>query len=66
VIKFNCPQSLDGALLIQELKAVGVIVKTDSSGVTAPFIDGAGDLYLDIAETDKTKAAEIVANHQAI
>jgi hypothetical protein len=64
MIKFNRPQSLDGALLIEELTAAGVKVKSDSYGITAPFIDGAGDLYLDIAAKDQAKAAEIVAAHQ--
>ena len=66
MIKFNRPNSLDGDLLIQELNAAGVNVKTDRSGVTAPYVDGVGDFYLDIADKDKTKAAEIVANHQAL
>jgi hypothetical protein len=65
MIKFNRPQSLDGALLIEQLKAAGVKVKPDSYGITAPFIDGAGDLFLDIDAKDQAKAAEVIANHSA-
>jgi hypothetical protein len=64
MIKFNRPQSLDGALLINELEAAGVKVAADISGIKAPFIDGAGDMFLDIAAKDESKAASIVAAHE--
>ena len=66
MIKFNRPETLDGALLIQELTAAGVKVKPDSSGITAPFIDGEGNFYLDIAAKDEAKASGIVAAHKAV
>jgi len=62
MIKFNKPQNLNGAELIDELKAVGVIVNAE----TSPFIDGNGDFWLDIATADKAKAEPIVAAHIAI
>jgi hypothetical protein len=65
MIKFTCPDKLDGAILIQELQAVGVEVKTDRFGIVAPFIDGNGDLFLDIAAKDQAKAAEIISSHKA-
>ena len=66
MIKFNRPQSLDGALLIDELAAAGVKVTADCSGIKAPFIDGAGDLFLDIDAKDQAKAAEVIVNHSAV
>lgn len=63
MIKFNRPQSLDGALLIEELNAAGVVVNADSSKIIAPFIDGEGNLYLDILEKDETKAKEVISKH---
>lgn len=65
MIQFTKPHNLDGALLIEELKLAGVTVATDRSGITAPFIDGAGDLFLDIDAKDQFKAAEVIANHSA-
>jgi hypothetical protein len=59
MIQFTKPTNLNGAELVAELAAVGVIVNT----VTSPFIDGAGDFWLDIAEADKAKATPIVAAH---
>ena len=64
MIKFTKPKVLNGAILIDELTTAGVKVTADSSGIKAPFIDGSGDLYLDIAAKDQAKAAEIVAAHR--
>jgi hypothetical protein len=57
MIKFNRPTNLNGAELRTELNAVGI----EMSG--SPFIDGAGDFWLDIAAKDKVKASTIVAAH---
>jgi hypothetical protein len=65
MIKFTCPDKLDGAILIQELQAAGIEVKADRFGVVAPFIDGNGDLFLDIAAKDQAKATEVLTTHKA-
>ena len=57
MIKFNKPQNLNGAELIDELTAAGVTV-TDS-----PYLDAHGDLYLDIKDADASKAEKVVAAH---
>jgi len=57
MIKFNQPNSLNGAELLNELKAANVEVNK------FPFIDGNGDFWLDVQESDKDKAAAIVAAH---
>jgi hypothetical protein len=59
MIKFDKPQNLNGAELIDELKAIGVIVNAE----TSPFIDGNGDFWLDIPTANKKKAEPIVAAH---
>ena len=57
MIQFIKPQNVNGAELLVELNAGGVIV-TES-----PMIDGDGNLWLDITEADKAKAMPIVAAH---
>ena len=57
MIKFNQPASLNGAELLDELKAANIGI------VKSPFIDGNGDFWLDIKESDKDKAVPIVAAH---
>lgn len=66
MIQFTKPETLDGALLIKELLAVGVKVKPDLAGICAPFIDGNGNFFLDIASKDEAKAGEIVAAHKGV
>jgi len=67
MVSFTKPNNLDGAKLIDELIAAGVnIIGQDAFahlGKTPPQIDGDGNLLLDIADSDKAKAAEIVAAH---
>ena len=67
MISFNKPINLDGAKLIDELIAAGIaIIGNDEIahlGKTPPNVDGEGNLWLDIAEADKTKATAIVAAH---
>jgi len=57
MLQFIKPSNLNGAELLQELNAAGVLVTTN------PMIDGDGNLWLDVLEKDKSKAGEIVANH---
>jgi len=59
MIKFDKPQNLNGSELIDELKAVGIIINAE----TSPFIDGNGNFWLDISKADKAKAEPIVAAH---
>ena len=60
MIKFNKPANLNGAELLDELAAVGIVLDLTTQ---APLIDGNGDLWLDVKSADKTKAAEVVAGH---
>jgi len=57
MIQFTKPQNLNGAELLAELNAAGLLI------TNSPMIDGAGDFWLDIAEGDKAKATPIVAAH---
>jgi hypothetical protein len=57
MIQFTKPQNLNGAELLAELNAAGLLI------TNSPMIDGAGDFWLDIAEADKAKATPIVAAH---
>ena len=58
MIKFDKPQKLNGSELLDELNAGNVAISTP------PLLDGNGDLWLDIAEKDKSKADAIVGLHQ--
>ena len=55
MIQFTKPQNLNGAELLNELKAAGVTAKT-------PTIDG-NTFWLDLDASDKAKAQPIVAAH---
>ena len=57
MIKFNKPINLNGSELKIELNIAGIEMHNP------PFIDGNGDFWLDIADTDKAKALPIVAAH---
>ena len=57
MIKFDKPQNLNGAELLIELNAAGLAISEP------PFLNGNGDLFLEIAESDAKKAAPIVAAH---
>ena len=59
MISFTKPENLNGKELVEQLNAVGININTK----TSPFDDAQGNLLLDIAEADKTKAASIVAAH---
>jgi hypothetical protein len=57
MITFTKPINLNGSELLAELNA-GQVTITE-----LPQIDGNGVLWLDVKETDKTKAEKIVALH---
>lgn len=57
MIQFTKPENLNGAELLAELNAGGVVI------TEPPSIDGNGDLWLEIAQADKAKATPIVAAH---
>ena len=59
MIQFTKPQNLNGAELVAELAAVGVVVDITNS----PYLDGEGVLWLNIKEADEAKATPIVAAH---
>ena len=60
MIKFDKPANLNGAELLNELAAVGIVLDLTTQ---APLIDGNGDLWLDVKSADKVKTGEVVAAH---
>ena len=60
MIQFTLPTNLNGTELRKELNDAGVAI---SDGLNSVMDDGCGNLLLDIAEADKTKATPIVAAH---
>ena len=54
---FNKPAKLNGATLTDELAALGIIVDQ-------VMLDGLGNLVLAIADKDKAKADQVIANHK--
>lgn len=60
MIKFNKPENLNGAELLDELAVVGIVLDKINQ---APLIDGNGDFWLDVKKTDEAKAAAVVAAH---
>lgn len=63
MIQFTKPAQLNGAQLKDELRAVGVAITDDNQAVST---DGERTLWLNIADTDKVKAQEVVAQHIGI
>jgi hypothetical protein len=59
MITFTKPANLNGKELVEQLNAAGININTE----TSPFDDGQGNLLLDIAPADETKAEAIVAAH---
>lgn len=57
MIKYTKPKNLNGAELLEELNAAGISI------TEPPFIDGNGDLFLDISAADAKKAESVVAAH---
>ena len=60
MLKFTKPIELNGEQLIKELNDSGVKIEK------IPFLDGNGDLWLDVAQKDKSKAETIVNAHIGI
>lgn len=60
MIKFDKPKNLNGAELLDELAAVGIVLDKFKQ---APLIDGNGDFWLDIESGDEDKVAKVVAAH---
>jgi hypothetical protein len=57
MIKFNKPANLNGAELLAELNAAGIVI------TERPVIDGNGDFWLEIDPKDEAKAKPIVDAH---
>lgn len=57
MIQFTKPENLNGAELLIELNAGGVVI------TKPPMIDGNGNLWLEIDEADKVKAKSLIAAH---
>ena len=55
--QFTKPANLNGTELLEELKTAGIEVNG------FPVVDGNGDLFLDIADSDEAKAKTVVAKH---
>ena len=60
MIEFTKPKNLNGTQLRAELNDKGIVITDD---VDALLDNGQGSLLLDILETDKDKAAGVVAAH---
>jgi hypothetical protein len=56
MIQFTKPQNLNGAELVDELKAAGIVA-------TKPTIDGDDNFWLDLDAKDESKAKPIIAAH---
>lgn len=63
MIKFNTPTNLNGTQLRTELNAAEVKIASTSGAV---MMDGNGDLWLDIADKDESKAKLIVDAHNGV
>jgi hypothetical protein len=57
MIQFTKPENLNGAELIAELNASGVLI------TKSPILDAEGNLWLDMGDADKSKATPIIAAH---
>jgi len=60
MIKFNKPTNLNGAELLDELVAVGIVLDKD---LQSPLIDGNGDFWLDVDISDKAQAELVLSAH---
>jgi hypothetical protein len=58
MIKFTKPTNLNGTQLLKELNAAGIKISEP------PFIDGEGQLFLDIAEKDFAAVETVVKSHE--
>lgn len=62
-ISFTKPVNLDGAKLVEELEAAGIVVGNDKPFSKWPVVDGNDLIWLEIAQKDKAKAESVVAAH---
>lgn len=62
-ISFIKPTNLDGAKLVEELEAAGIVVGNDKPFSKWPVVDGENLILLEISEKDKVKAESVVAAH---
>jgi len=60
MIKLTKPNNLNGTQLRQELNAAGVAISNEPIAIS---VDGNGDLCLNIADKDKSKAKVVVDAH---
>lgn len=60
MIRFNKPENLNGAELLDELSAIGIVLDKLNQ---APLVDENNDLWLDIQPSDESAAAAVVAAH---
>ena len=63
MIKFNTPENLNGAQLLQELAEAGIKLTPIKQ---APVLDTNNDLWLDIKPEDKERAEKIVGSHNGV
>lgn len=67
MIKFETPKKLNGQQLNDELLAAGIeLLQYKNNELCFPYMDGNGDLYIDIKEKDIKKATEVIKNHIGI
>ena len=59
MIKFTKPENLNGSELRNELRTAGISISDDPFSVQL----SENDLFLEIDETDETKALKVVAVH---
>lgn len=59
MIKFTKPENLNGSELRDELRKAGVLISDDPFSVQL----SENDLFLEIDDTDETKASKVVAAH---
>jgi len=65
MIKFDIPATLDGSIIIGALLDAGIVVAaTDDhaayKSVVPPFIDGNGDFWLAVSESQKALTQEVL------
>jgi hypothetical protein len=60
MIQFEKPNNLNGAELLAELLAIGIVLDPIEQ---APVIDGNGQLWLDVQNKDKDKVQKVLDAH---
>jgi hypothetical protein len=62
MVKFDLPKELNAVQLVKEIAAKGISI--DES--TKPLIDGDGDFWLPVSESDKAAVAKIIGDHKPV